>query len=118
MVAHLGVLATSLSHNFSRCGKGCTNGGETDYERRRSHSRNVLRSLVQRADGCQASVFETRHSLRVATRLFSFFWCRSGGTISRPCEHHKTALGWRWIPDAASCKINTCRQGEISTGKT
>jgi large subunit ribosomal protein L34 len=52
-------------------------------------------------------------------RTFFSFWAQAG-TIESFCENaciKHVSLGGRWIPGAASCKINTCRQGELSTVK-
>jgi hypothetical protein len=110
MVAHLNVLATPLSHNFGRCEEGCTNGGETDYVRCWSHSCYVRMMSIL--------VFETRHTSRVAARFFHFGNMPVNWTISQQCGIARACKRRRWIPGAASCKLNTCRQGEISTRKS
>ena len=104
MVAHLGVIATCLSHNFARCELGCTNAGETE-------KRALPESLCTRKKRRTLS-FETRDSRWVAAK---FFLClEHQWPVLEACMNLLDSLqveAWRWIPGPASCKLKTCRQG-------
>ena len=64
------------------------------------------------------SVFETRNWRWVAARFFHSGDRPDKCTSSQPSRRQSQCPGWHWIPGAASCKLNTCRQGEISTRKS
>lgn len=91
MVAHLGVIATSLSYNFARCGEGCTNDGESDYNRYRSYCNyvseetNVVLGTGHFALGCRAIFF-----------VLSVYRCELDGPSTLVCfdpAAHRSAAG-------------------------
>jgi hypothetical protein len=110
MVAHLGNVATSLSHNFRLISECCTMDGETVCECYRSDPSTLLcRRCFCLKLGCHNGL----------PRDFSFidFSLTAASFVPRLKSTPSRARRLRWIPRPASCKLNTCRQGADSIRK-
>jgi hypothetical protein len=93
IVAHLTVIAISLSHNFSERSVRCTNGGKT---------------LLQTLPGSPQVTIGTKRKL---SKIAQFAPLADNLRLASANLNSTSKFTSRWIPDPTCDTLGTCRQG-------